>query len=176
MINIAIIDDQNESRDLILQTLENSNQLIDLDFKSFAYSSGEAFLECQENKKYDILILDIEMPGISGVELAKHLKNTHKNLVIVFLTSYEHHMKDAFGLNVHSYIMKENMTQDIPVVIKSLILDASIKRRKISFNTNRGAVDVYEDDIVCVVFENRSPVIYTKKLSLIVYGESLYKV
>lgn len=176
MINIAIVDDQKESRDLIVQTLNNSEQLTDLDYKYVTYKSGEAFLECKDNTNYDILILDIEMPGINGVDLAKKLKHTHNNLIIVFLTSYEHHMKDAFGLNVHSYIIKETMINELPNVVRDLIIDKSKSKIKLRFNTNHGTVDIYEDDIVCIVFENRSPVIYTKKLSLTVYGESLYKV
>ena len=176
MINIAIIDDQKESQDLIVQTLKDSIQLTNLDYNCETYSTGEAFLNSHEISKYNILILDIEMPGISGVEVAKKLLGVNKNLVIVFLTSYENHMKDAFGLNVHNYILKENMFKELPSTITELMLDASKTRRKVTFNTNHGLVGVYEDDIVCVIFENRSPVIYTKNLSLVVYGESLYKV
>lgn len=174
MYSIAIIDDHNEVQNRILHILKNSKYLVDIHFICYTYSSSESFLKSPENRKFNILILDIELPGINGLELAKKLRLTHKDMYIIFLTSYDHYMKDAFGLNVYQYILKEDMENELPKTTRKL-MNAIMNENpsKVLFKTSEGEVLVREDEIVCVVYENRHPVIYTKTSSHIVIGKTL---
>lgn len=61
--------------------------------------------------KPDVVFSDIEMPGMSGLEFAVHLKKKCPNAVIIFVTAYSQYALEAFRLHVHGYILKP-MTTD----------------------------------------------------------------
>lgn len=56
--------------------------------------------------KPDVVFSDIEMPGMSGLEFAVHLKKKCPNAVIIFVTAYSQYALEAFRLHVHGYILK----------------------------------------------------------------------
>lgn len=72
----------------------------------------------------DILILDIEMPKMSGIEIKQRLEGEDKPLII-FVTGYEEHMPEAFGRNVIGFLMKRFEMQNKREKRISLILLAA---------------------------------------------------
>lgn len=63
-------------------------------------------LNAVEETTYDIACLDIEMPVMNGVELAKKVKLLNPDINIIFTTGYSEYMKDAFELHVSGYLLK----------------------------------------------------------------------
>ena len=71
------------------------------------YPSAEAFLfRYEEDKICDILLLDVEMPGKSGVELAKEIRKTNETLQIVFVTGYSDYIAEGYEVSALHYLMK----------------------------------------------------------------------
>ena len=71
------------------------------------YPSAEAFLfRYEEDKTCDILLLDVEMPGKSGVELAKEIRKTNETLQIVFVTGYSDYIAEGYEVSALHYLMK----------------------------------------------------------------------
>lgn len=71
------------------------------------YPSAEAFLfRYEEDKTCDILLLDVEMPGKSGVELAKEIRKTNEILQIVFVTGYSDYIAEGYEVSALHYLMK----------------------------------------------------------------------
>lgn len=71
------------------------------------YPSAEAFLfRYAEDKTGDILLLDVEMPGISGVELAKEIRKTNETVQIVFVTGYSDYIAEGYEVSALHYLMK----------------------------------------------------------------------
>jgi two-component system, LytTR family, response regulator len=54
----------------------------------------------------DVALLDIHMPGISGLDLAKRLQDTQKDIKIIFITAYNHYGPEAFELEASDYLLK----------------------------------------------------------------------
>lgn len=104
-MNIAIIDDevyfQTKLRDLIIK--EFPAFLID------CYSDVIDLLE--SNKKYDLLLLDIEMPNMDGIEFAKKYKNRYKK--IFYVTAHSEKVYDAFDYNILGFIPKEQVEEKL---------------------------------------------------------------
>ena len=63
--------------------------------------------------KPDVVFSDIEMPGMSGLEFAVHLKKKCPNSVIIFVTAYSQYALEAFRLHVHGYILKPLTTDRV---------------------------------------------------------------
>ena len=59
-----------------------------------------------ENKDYDMVFLDVDMPKLSGIEAAKELRRMGKDMVLCFVTSFDDYALDAYGVDAVSYIVK----------------------------------------------------------------------
>ncbi len=75
----------------------------------FEFASGEQYL--LYGGRVDILILDIKMPGMSGIELKEHLRESGSKTEIVFVTDHEEAMKSAFGLQVLDFVGKDEIPE-----------------------------------------------------------------
>ncbi len=72
-----------------------------------SFDSAEAFLfHYEDDKTCDILLLDVEMPGKSGVELAKEIRKTNETVQIVFVTGYSDYIAEGYEVSALHYLMK----------------------------------------------------------------------
>ena len=69
-------------------------------------SADEFLLHCGENITCDLFLLDIEMPGIDGVTLAKQIRQINKNVNIVFVTGYSDYISEGYEVAALHYLMK----------------------------------------------------------------------
>lgn len=104
MIKLLICDDDKKVVcDLLklISTFETKNKIsFDIDTKS----SGDFILDNQ--KIYDIAIVDIEMPGINGLTLSKILKCNNDDIIVMILTSFQNYLDDAMKIHVFRYLSK----------------------------------------------------------------------
>jgi len=70
------------------------------------FNTPAAALEYAKDNRADVAFLDIEMGGMSGLELAKRLKDIYGKTNIVFVTGYSHYAADAFALHASGYLLK----------------------------------------------------------------------
>jgi DNA-binding LytR/AlgR family response regulator len=95
-----IVDDNKIARTTLKQLV---SQVHDLTLEGESANAMDAYNLLQE-QPVDIIFLDIEMPGMSGLELTKNLGN--KRPIIIFTTSKKDYAAEAFELNVADYIVK----------------------------------------------------------------------
>jgi len=69
-------------------------------------SSGTEALQILESEAYDVVFLDIAMPGLSGLSVARVLARFREPPRVVFVTAHEHHAVDAFELDASDYLLK----------------------------------------------------------------------
>lgn len=108
MIHIAICDDQPQDLRLICQYLKKYQQLHPgYDFHTDIFCSGEELLHTlNQQKAFDIYLLDIIMPGVSGIQLAQKIRQSNTGGVIIFLTSSPEYSLEAFGVKAMQYLLK----------------------------------------------------------------------
>lgn len=82
------------------------------------FQSSEAALEWARKNPVDVAFLDIEMPVINGIELAKGLKEIDENIRIVFVTAFEQYALQAFGVDAIGYLLKPYSAEDIEKELK----------------------------------------------------------
>ena len=71
-----------------------------------ACASAEEVLAMDDLDNYDVAFVDIDMPGMNGVELARRLRAAHPDINVVFATAYGEYMPDAFELHSSGYLLK----------------------------------------------------------------------
>lgn len=103
MINVIIVDDELPARKELASILQGIN---DVNIVSEC-SLGQEALAFLEDNSADIIFLDIEMPLINGIEVAKLIQTTSKyKPVVVFSTGFDQFAVKAFELNAFDYILK----------------------------------------------------------------------
>ena len=118
MIHIAVVEDEEWMLAQILYYLESAiKKFIEIEYKT--YKSSEEYLE--KNREDDILILDISLPGISGIEMGKVLREQGKEMELIYLTSYAEYAAESYLVNAYQYILKENIEQRFPTILQRLI-------------------------------------------------------
>ena len=105
-MNIAIIEDSGQELSLLercLQSYLSSRQVyrvID------TYTSGEAFLENWPSESYDLVFLDILMEGISGIEVARKIRETDSECLLIFISSSKEYALQGFEVRAFDYLLK----------------------------------------------------------------------
>lgn len=104
LINAMICDDEKKYVDEVYKCLvdycDDNNIVCNVDIFNDGLSAGES------DKIYNIAFLDIEIGNISGLKLAKLLKERNKHIVIFFITAYEKYIDDAMDLFALRFIKK----------------------------------------------------------------------
>lgn len=107
MLYIAVCDDNEADTAFTVSLIEKwkKEKMLPLQIESFL--SAEAFLFAYEtDQKYDLLLLDIEMDGMSGVDLAKRLRGMGARLQLVFITGYMEYISEGYDVEALHYLMK----------------------------------------------------------------------
>lgn len=126
-MNVAIADDEK----LILHEMVYVvNQAIK-DAQIDAFDSPLELLKSAKEKKYDIAFLDIQMPELDGVELAKRLKEINPIINIVFVTSFSEYTADAIRLHASGYLKKPVTSQEIEDELKNLLYPIEEEKNEI---------------------------------------------
>lgn len=106
-LNVAICDDNPKDLEYISQLLEQWQRKKGMHIKSSQFTSAESFLfHYEENKNYDILLLDIEMGEMDGVTLAKKIRKEDSTVNIVFITGYSEYLEEGYEVQALHYLRK----------------------------------------------------------------------
>ena len=101
-MRVLIVDDEGPARARLKQIIE------DLEGYEFAAEAGngEQAISLASETKADIVLLDIRMPGLNGIETAHHLNSLERPPAIVFTTAYDEYAVDAFEARAIGYVLK----------------------------------------------------------------------
>lgn len=114
-MRVIYVDDEKIQRENFRLSSEGISWIDDLQIFG---NSLEAYEWAKENP-IDVALLDVEMPHMSGIELAKHLKETDPTIRIVFVTAYEQYTLEAFSVRAVGYLMKPYTKADIEKELKN---------------------------------------------------------
>ena len=128
MIKIVLIED-NESMICMEERCIKDNWNLDEKMELITFHSVEAFLE-ENPEEFDILVLDIELPGMTGIELVEQLEKEEKKCRIVFLTSYDRYAINSYNLSVKYYVLKEMMEERLPSVLQEIGEEIILRRQR----------------------------------------------
>lgn len=168
-MKIAICDDEelflNRLYDHLINILEDEQNNID------RYSCGEALLDSFCANKYDIIILDIEMTGLNGIETAKEIRNVDRNVTIAFLTSYEDFAIQGYKVKADRYILKQQPEYMYREQIKGLFNDYYQDHTKFKYSNNNSTFSARLSDITYFEVFNRQIVVHTLEQEFKFYGK-----
>ena len=139
-MKIIAVDDEK----IALEALASAIRAIVAEDEVVTFRYPEDALEYAKENICDIAFLDIEMVGMSGVELAKELKKYNSEINIVFCTGYGNYRDKAFELHASGYLMKPITPEKVKNELENLRRPISSKKR-LKVQTF-GNFEVYIDD------------------------------
>lgn len=114
----------------------------------------------EERKGFDAYILDIEMPNLSGMELAEIIEQYSGDGYIIYLTSYEQYAVKACNVNVLNYVLKDQMENEFPAALNRLFdrLDRSRDEKTYIICNKRKYIKIAHRDIIYIYKDQKNAV------------------
>ena len=159
---LAIVDDDAKQRDYLAELVHiwaKRNRHL-LTVKQYAEANPFLF-DYAEEKDFDLLLLDIEMPGISGIELAKAVRRENAAVQIVFITGFYEYFSDGFDVSALHYLIKPVDAPKLFPVLDKAVYNLEYRQRSVLLSTAEGSVKVPLADIVYAEAENVYVVVHT---------------
>lgn len=148
-LKIAVCDDEQNQIEYITSIVVSwsGHEGHDCEIRTFA--SAEAFLfEYEENKVYDILLLDIEMSKMNGIDLAKKVREGNTRVQIVFITGYPDFMSEGFEVAALHYLMKPVKKEKLFSVLDRAVENLGQKEKSLVLETENGTMRVNFSNII----------------------------
>lgn len=140
---IAVCDDDPAQIQYLSAKLNTWAQKRDVLLQIAAFHSAESFLfQYADEKNFDILLLDIEMGKMNGVELAKKVREGNKEVQIVFITGYMEYISAGYDVEALHYLLKPVTEEKLFSVLDRAREHLKNKSRYILFHTGSEAVRI----------------------------------
>lgn len=129
-INIAICDDEKMQVELLEKYVNSWAKINNKKINIKKFYTGDAFhFNWSEDKRCEILLLDIEMPGINGVELARRIREEDEIINIIFVTAITDHIGEGYDVSAINYLIKpikeEKLHECLDIAINKIPKEAN---------------------------------------------------
>ena len=152
-MRIAVCDDDLRE----MEQFENALKGWDPTRSAEKYFSGASLLEAaKQSPPFDIVFLDIYMPGENGIDIAKEIREISPETGIVFVTVSREHAVDAFSLYAMHYLVKPVTTDGVIEAFKRLTDARMKKRERITLKSGANRHTIFLDQICLLESDNHS--------------------
>lgn len=140
---IAVCDDDQIFLDIIKEKLESKVQQNGGECLVKVFDNSEKFVQCAGADE-DLYLLDIDMPGFTGIELAKRLEAKNKTGDIIFISNHEEMVFEAIHYAPFRFIRKERLDLELPEAVDAWLARIEKKKREslVTLQTRDGVVNV----------------------------------
>jgi two-component system response regulator AlgR len=174
-VKILVVDDEALARERLLRLLIKSQP----DAQCWQAGNGEQALALVRKHSPDLLLLDVRMPGMSGIELATRLEFEEQPPAIVFCTAYDEYALEALQHQAAAYLLKPVREQELTRALatagrinrvqlaalaelgKTQAAEAPGERNQLSSQTHRGVETMPVADVRCLLAEQKYVTAYS---------------
>lgn len=162
VVQIAVCDDEKIFlEDLVSQIstqfLENDNEI-----HINSYMDGKKLLEASEKIPFDILFLDIEMPGINGIEVAEKIRATNPFVSIIFITNRDDLVFQSIRYRPFRFIRKHWLKEELPEATEAIIKKIKDENQYYTVSFNNSTMQIRITDIMYIESYKHDIFLYTE--------------
>ncbi len=161
-IHAVVVEDEHLSRHRLCRLIREDGRIKLIG----EYENAEELFSSDELNTADILFLDINLPGMNGIDLAKKL---NEKQLVIYTTAYPQYAVDAFSVNASDYLVKPISQEDVSKSIKRAL---SILKLNFFYDKNKNPkyifikhglnnIKIYHQDIYCIKSDNNHVKIHT---------------
>lgn len=149
-MRIAVCDDDLTELSRISSFLDSYKQEKKASVIYKTYQSAMELLSTMKNSEYDLFLLDILMPGVNGIEAAKEIRNSDKDVNIVFLTSSPEFALESYAVKAQDYILKPPTKDKLFPILDRLFFEKQSPMEGITLKTRTGIARILFSRLVFV--------------------------
>ncbi len=173
MSKILVVDDEKNLLEFMKIMLEQEG------FNVTTCPNGESAIELLKGKIFDIVITDIKMPRVSGIDILKYIKSTSPETDVIMITAFASHETavEAMKEGAYDYISKPFNNEQIKLVIRKALEKHNLKKENIRLRRRIEREDSLKKRIIGKSHEIKNVLDLIKKVSatdssVLIYGES----
>ncbi len=159
-MRIAICDDEEKYR-ITLKTILDK-LLSNIDYNIDTFDDGNILADAFAASPYDLVFLDIEMPAVDGITLAKKIRSRSENVFIVFLTSHIEYALEGYEVNALRYLTKPVDIEKLKEVIR-YVQEKQGSSRQIIIKEDGEEILIDINDVIYMESMNQNVRIVTAK-------------
>ncbi len=163
MYNVAICDDENIIRDELCSLCADVLNFKGIEHKISAFDSAEALEQAiYVGNSFDIIILDIELSGKNGIELAQEMRRNNDMTSIIFVSSYDSYLRYGYSIQPIHFLIKP---VDFNMLYNAISADLRINHStsQIMLNFKNKAYTINTSDIIYIEIIGHSLYIHTEE-------------
>lgn len=146
-LKVALVEDDKEAADTLLAFLQRLGKEENITFEPTWFSSPVEFIETYK-AIYAILFLDIRMPSMTGMDLAREIRKTDNETAIIFVTSLAQYAVESYDVNAANYILKPLSYPEFRLKVNKVLLSLpQAEEKSLLINTKSGSYKINIDDI-----------------------------
>lgn len=158
---ITIIEDDLQEKEQLLHTLhiweERRNTSLDIHF----YNSGENYFASHKIDEDHLYILDIQLPGMTGIEIAKNMRKRGFDGNILFLTAFREYVFDGYDVRALHYLLKPVLQEALDKCLDDVY--QQLNGEYFIFRENSHIIQIPYIDIICLSASKHYIELTTKK-------------
>ena len=164
-MRIAICEDAQAAMERLSDAVKDWAAARNISVDIMRYESAEAFVLAWPDITFDILFLDIQMKKMSGIELAEFIRKSDKNMLIVFVTSFEQYSLKGYDFNALHFLVKPlSPTKLIPILDKAYTVWRSREKDAFVIQDGNALIKLPFCDIIYIsMFSHTAELITTDK-------------
>ena len=171
-IKIAIVEDEQACRDMLSAYLHDYGTEEKVDLAVTAYPDGDSFIADYVKGKYDLVFMDICMPGTDGMSVARKLREIDAEVLLVFVTTMAKFAVEGYDVNAFNYIVKPIVYYDFKLkvdkAVKKLLGVGSDKKLRVLSDGEHAWISIR--DIVYMEVIGHNLIYHTLKGDYTIYG------
>ena len=149
MFRIAIVEDSSDDAQFLIKMLNQYALEKQVEFTTDYYPAAEDFLKKYEYQ-YDMVFLDIRLPGISGMKAARQLRELDQGIQIVFLTRLAQYAVEGYEVDAADYIIKPLKYATLNIKLQRLLPKCNQSSGGILIEGDEQTVKIQEKDLIYI--------------------------
>ena len=141
-MRIAIVDDIASERTLLHTRLEQQLVKRGVHADLAEFENGESFLKAAKERSFAVLFLDIYMDGANGVEIARELRKSDPDCLLIFTTTSTDHAVEGFKVRALHYLVKPYSEKEISDLIDEILSRIPVSGKYIDIKVNGSNIQV----------------------------------
>lgn len=173
MLRIAICDDDINARDALHIQLERI-LMEETEKIVYEFVSGQTAVNwlLKHPGEIDLLFLDVEMPGLNGMETAEKIREFDKNMILVFVTGYTDYVFDGYRVGALDYVIKPAVKERLSEIMKRVRAQIfSQSEENFVFQNIDGTYRFSYEEILYFYSERRQVTVVTERGDFTFYGK-----
>lgn len=159
-MKIAVCDDERQFIDAVCPLLEEWAKSHNISLSLYRLTDGDSLIAAHKNECMDLIILDVIMPLLSGMDTAKEIRRNDSAVPIIFLTSSKEFAIDSYEVKAFYYLVKPVVRDRLFPVMEDFLKICNLQKNTFTAHTAVGFCKIAIDDVDYLEAQNKLVLVY----------------